>query len=301
MDIVIESLSQEWQSLVRITPRLLVALVIFAISILVGRLLGKAVVHILASGDFRPTHRNFFRNLTAWLVAVLGLIIALNVLGLKGLAASLVAGGGITAIILGFAFREIGENFLAGFFLAFSRPFEIGDLIQSSDLQGTVRGIELRSTHIRTADGRDIFIPSSQIFNNALVNYTKDGLRRLSFQVGIDYSNDSQKARQVLLEAVNDVDQVLKDPAPGVNMSALAPQYVELDVFFWIDTFKEGVNLAGVRNDVIEQCRCALMAGDFTVSANVTTSVALGGLEPVDVRLAQAARSGERDLTATPL
>jgi len=290
MDILVESLTEEWQSLVRLSPRLLVAMVIFAVSILIGRLFGKAAVHILARGNFKSTHRNFFRNLTAWLVAILGLILALNVLGLKGLAASLVAGGGITAIILGFAFREIGENFLAGFFLAFSRPFEIGDLIQSSDLQGTVKGIELRSTHIRTVDGRDIFIPSSQIFNNALINYTKDGLRRLSFQVGIDYANDSQKARQVLLKAVNDVEQVLHDPSPGANMSALAPQYVELDVFFWIDTFKEGVNLAAVLNEVIEQCRRALMTGDFTVSANVTSNVALGSFKPVDVRLAQATR-----------
>ncbi|HUV29844.1 MAG TPA: mechanosensitive ion channel domain-containing protein [Acidobacteriota bacterium] len=127
---------------------------------------------LLARGNLKPTHRNFFRNLTAWLAGMPGLVLALNVLGLKGLATSLVAGGGITAVVPGFAFRQIAENFLAGFFPAFSRPFEIGDLIESGDLQGTVTSTEMRSMHVRAVNGRDVFIPSSQIFNIPLINYT---------------------------------------------------------------------------------------------------------------------------------
>lgn len=163
-------------------------------------------------------------------MVLFGLIIALNLLGLRGAAASLLDGGGVTAVVLGFAFREIGENFLAGFVLAFSRPFEVGDLIQSEELLGEVRGIELRHTHIRTADGRDIFIPSSQIVNKPVVNYTRDGLRSPSFTVGIDYADDSERARQILLKIVQSTEGVLEIPA-------LAAQYVELEVVFWIDTF----------------------------------------------------------------
>jgi small-conductance mechanosensitive channel len=217
MDILLETLTEEWQSLVRLTPRLVVAIIVFVASIFVGRIVGKVVVGILSRGKFRPTHRNFFRNLTTWLVAMLGFILALNVLGLKGLAASLVAGGGITAIVLGFAFRQIGENFLAGFFLAFSRPFEVGYLIQSGDFQGVVRSIELRSTHIRAADGRDIFIPSSEIFNNAVTNFTKDGLRRLSFTVGIDYADDSEKARRMLAETADYTSILVRSSRQGIS------------------------------------------------------------------------------------
>lgn len=288
MDIFLQSLTEEWQSLVRLSPKLLVALVVFFVSLLVGRLVGRGVVVLLSRGNLNPTHRNFFRGLAKWLVAGLGLILALNILGLKSLATSLVAGGGITAVVLGFAFREIGENLLAGFFLAFSRPFDIGDLIRSGDFQGIVKGIELRSTHIRSDDGRDIYIPSSQIFNNPVANFTRDGLRRLSFRVGIDYADDSQKARRLLIETTEAVDHVLDGPSsPGAFFSGLLPGYVELEVFFWIDTFAEGVNLGAVRNEVIENCRRALMAGDFTVSSNVTNNIALGNFEPVAVRLDQ--------------
>jgi hypothetical protein len=84
------------------------------------------------------------------------------------------------------------------------------------------------------------------------------------------------------------VDYVLKDPVPGITTSALAPQYVELTAFFWIDTFAEGINLGWVRDEVIERCRLALMSGGFTVSANITTNVALSSQRPVELAVNQS-------------
>jgi len=289
MDILLETLTDEWQSLVRLTPQIVVAIIVLLASIIIGRVVGRVVVGVLSRGNFRPTHQSFFRKLSIWLIAILGFIVALNVLGLKSLAGSLVAGGGITAIVLGFAFRQIGENLLAGFFLAFSRPFEVGDLIESGNLQGIVQSIELRSTHIRAADGRDIFIPSSEIFNNPVTNFTRDGLRRLSFKVGIDYADDSEKARRMLFETAQSVENVLSSPAPGAIFSGLLAQYVELEVYFWIDTFDPKVDLGTVRNEVIERCRRNLVSSGFTVSSNVTSNLALGGYGPVEVRVGNAA------------
>jgi small-conductance mechanosensitive channel len=250
-----------------------------------GRLIGRTLALLLARYEFKSMHTNFFRGLAIWIFALIGIIMGLNILGLKALAASLVAGGGITAVILGFAFREIGENFLAGFFLAFSRPFEVGNFIQSGEFQGVVKSIEMRSTHIRTADGRDIFIPSSQIFNNALVNFTKDGLRRLSFTVGIDYGDDSEKARNLLLEMAKDSEGVLADPIPAANIYSLDANYVILEITFWVDTFIKGIDLLKIKNELMEKSRRTLAANGFTFSSNVTTNVALGGYQPLDIRL----------------
>ena len=285
MEIFYETLIEEWHGIMRILPRFIVALVVFGFSIILSRFVAKGIIRLISRGNFKPTHRNFFKGLTQWVIVFLGIIIGLNILGFKGLATSLVAGGGITAVVLGFAFREIGENLLAGFFLAFSRPFEIGDLIQSSEFQGTVKSIELRSTHIRTADGRDIYIPSSEIFNKPLINFTKDGLRRISFNVGIDYADDSEKARQLLVLSTSEVNHVLKEPPPGAIFSGLLAQYVELEIFFWIDTFGKDVDLSKIRNEAMERCRRILLTEGFTVSANVTNNIALGNYQPVEVQL----------------
>ena len=242
---------------------------------LIGRVAGRGLGVILKRGQLTSTHLLFFRRLAVWLFGLFGLAIALNVIGLGGVAAGLLAGGGITAVVLGFAFREIGENLLAGFFLAFSRPFEVKDLILSGDYQGTVRSIQLRYTHIRTADGRDIYIPNAQIFNQPLVNFTRDGLLRSSFTVGIDYGDDAQEACRLLLETVRGVAGVLAEPPAMVTISQLAPAWVELEVLFWIDTFAREVSLPQVRTEVMDRCRIALREAAFTLSSDVSSSIAL--------------------------
>ena len=275
MEALMTSLQRDWESLVQLAPRLVAALLVLGVLIWVGRLVGRLVVKLLERGKLTRTHKSFFRHLVTWLFGMLGVILALNVLGLQGLAAGLLAGGGMTAVVLGFAFRGIGENLLAGFFLAFSRPFEVGDLIQSGEFQGIVRGIELRCTHIRAADGRDVYIPSSQIFNEPVVNFTRDGLRRLSFRLGIDYGDDTERAGTLLLETIRGTEHVLEDPGPAVVLAALQPQYQEFEVAFWVDMFHKGVDLATIRSSAMARCRRAILEAGFTVSANVSTAVAL--------------------------
>ncbi len=285
MDIVLDSFKNDWVILLEYLPKILGALLVLIAAVWLGRKLGKTLIMLLTKTGLAAIHKSFFLNTVTLFFAVFGLIIALNILGLEKAATSLLAGGGITAVVLGFAFREIGENFLAGFFLAFSRPFNIGDTIQSGDFIGVVKTIELRNTHIRTNDGRDIFIPSSQIFNQALVNYTKDGLRRPSFVIGIDYGDDAMKAVKLLLEVARDVEGVLPDPSPGVSISEFSAQYVQLEVFFWLDVFKKGISLLKIKSDVMDRCRTALLDNGFTLSSETTSNLALAGKTPFDITL----------------
>jgi len=271
---------QSWADVLDYLPQLGAALALFLLFWVVGGILGRGVVRLLEQGRLTGSHKTFFRTVTKLALAALGGVIALNVLGLDKAAAGLVAGGGITAVILGFAFREIGENFLAGFSLAFSRPFEVGHLIQSGDVQGVVQGIELRSTHVRTADGRDIFIPSSMLFKQPLVNFTRDGLRRPTFTVGIAYQDDSEKARTLLLEEVRATPGVLAKPEPYVRLSGFAPQYVELEAGFWVNTFEPEINMLAVRTEVMERCRRVLVEQGFVLSADVATNVELRSPSP---------------------
>ena len=285
MNTVLESFKNEMVVFLKYTPKILGALLVLIAAVWLGRKLGRTVIKLLAKTGLSAIQKSFFLNIITLFFAVFGLIIALNILGLEKAATSILAGGGITAVVLGFAFREIGENFLAGFFLAFSRPFNIGDTIQSADFIGVVKAVELRNTHIRTADGRDIFIPSSQIFNQALVNYTKDGLRRPSFVIGIDYGDDAMKAVRFLLEVTKEVKGVLADPPPGVTISEFSAQYVQLEVFFWLDVFKKGISLLKIKTEVMDRCRTALLDNGFTLSSETTSNLALSGKTPFDITL----------------
>lgn len=286
MDQMIESLNKDWQSLVTFSPRIIAAAAVLTGFFFLGKYFSKLLVAVIRRASVKEIHEAFFRALTLTVAMFFGLVIALNILGLERIAVSILAGGGVTAVILGFAFREIGENFLAGIFLAFSRPFKIGDLIKSEDIEGYVREIELRYTHLRTEDGKDVYVPSSQLFSRPVTNYTRDGLRRISFTVGIDYANDAAAACALLAKTIPGVDGVLKQPEPQVYILALAPQYVELQAFFWIDVFAKSSPLLRIQTQVLDECRKALLEGAYTVSADTTSNIALSG------RLDSGARNG---------
>ena len=277
-----------WQEIANLTPRIVTALVVLFLCIWIGRFLGRMTARLLADKSAAKVYVRFLQQLTTWLLGLLGLILALNILGLGSLAMSLMAGGGMAAVVFGFAFREIGENFIAGFFLTFSRSFEVGDIIESESLVGEVKNIELRHVHIRTPDGCDIFIPSTQIFKSPLLNYTRDGLRRPNFVVGIDYSDNPEKARTLLLDAVKQSTGVLVDPQPHVLMSALLPQYVELQVNFWVDTFDKSHNMIDIKNAVMDRCCRTLKSEGFTFSSNCSSNINLATPAPLAVQTASS-------------
>jgi len=287
------------QEIQALTPRILAAVTALLLCIWLGRLFGRALAKLVAAREGSRVYVRFLQQLTTWLMVLLGLILALNILGLGSIAMSLMAGGGMAAVVFGFAFREIGENFIAGFFLTFSRSFEVGDYIESEGLSGEVKNIELRHIHIRTLDGCDIFIPSAQIFKSPLHNFTRDGLRRPTFVVGIDYADNPERARTILREAVTATSGVLTDPPATINMSALMPQYVEIQVSFWVNTFDRDHDMAVVKNRVMENCCKVLKENSFTFSSDCTSNLNLATAKPMTMQLQRPGQSDHRitDLT----
>jgi len=275
----IETIQNDLSTLLDKTPQLLYAISALAFFVVLGKFIAFLISKAIKQSRLSTPYQSFFLNLIRWICYLIGFLVALKILGLNAIATSILAGGGITAVVLGFAFREIGENILAGFFLAFSRPFDIGDLIQSEGLQGRVKGVELRHTHIRTADGCDIFVPSSQIFNKPLLNYTRDGLRRGGFTIGIDYGDDIQHAVELLREGLSTINNVLKTPKPTVYISGFTPNYVELQVYFWIDTHNQEESLGKIKTSAMEAARLKLMEENFTFSSNVITAIEMNHLK----------------------
>lgn len=278
-----ESFEPQLQQLIDATPQILAGLLLFAVLVVLGRFASKGVAKLLDSNRTKAVKQTrLIKRLIRWAFNILGLVIALNMVGLSEVAMSFLAAGGVMAVVLGFAFREIGENLLAGLFLSFSRSFDVGDLIESNGIRGVVKRIEIRDVHIRAADGCDIFIPSATIYKNPVHNFTKDGLRRGTFTVGIDYGDDLQKARELLLATVQKNPHTLAEPPINVQISGFMPAYVELEVFFWINTFNNGPGLASVKSQVMNECHQALAKNGFTFSANVTTAV---DMLPVEVKM----------------
>lgn len=290
MEILYGRFEELFEQFLEKLPELLFALIVLILFHFLAKGGQKIYKNVLDKTPLTSSNINFFGKLIYAFIFLVGILIALNILGLSGIATSILASGGITAVILGFAFKDIGENFLAGFFMAFSRPFTNGDLIETEGVVGRVRNIELRHTHIRMANGCDVFVPSSQLLAKPLYNYTRDGLRRGFFTVGIDYRDDVENACRILLEVVKENDNVVGKPEPMVQTTGFTPNFVELTGYFWIkvDTSKQEIFLANVKSELMDQARTALVKNDFTFSSEVSTAV---DMSEVNVRLNNTSES----------
>ena len=146
---VAQSFSGFWQSLIDKMPDIFVSLSVLIVFIIIGKLFYRVFKKRIQNRWKDSIISSFLSEFLKWAFYIIGLTFALFNLGLGGFASSLIAGAGITAIIIGFAFKDIAENFLAGILLAINRPFNVGDIIQVEDVKGTVKGLDLRTTRIK--------------------------------------------------------------------------------------------------------------------------------------------------------
>jgi len=280
MQIFQESFTQLFDKIMSSAPAILGGVIVVAIFISFGLLAGRGLKRLLGARATSTKKLRLVIRLSRWTFYVIGIVIALHIMGLTKAASGVLAAGGVITVVLGFAFREIGENLLAGLFMSFSRSFDVGDLIQSNAIQGVVKQINIRDVHVRTGDGIDIFIPSAIIFKNPLNNYTRDGLRRPSFKIGIDYADNLKHARKLLLSTVKATEGVLEEPKPAVILSEFSDNYVQIEVQFWINTFSKDSNLSAIKTEVMNGSHSILRENGFTFSSEVSTAVEMLDKEP---------------------
>jgi small-conductance mechanosensitive channel len=223
---------------------------------------------------------NFTSQIVGFILKSIFVFATLYLLGLSSFTNKLLAGAGLLTFVIGFALKDIGENFLAGIILAFKSPFRLDDLIEVNGITGHVKDISIRETLIKTPDGKDVFMPNSIILKNPLYNYTLDGYLRYEFNIGIAYENNPTEAIKIVLETIKKVEGVLNgDKEPSITLNVLETNSISINVKFWINTFKSTKRnvhksiRSQVMNDVVE----ALITNGFSLPASI---VELKNYEP---------------------
>ena len=243
-----------WKEFIHILPKAIIAFVIFILFLFLSGKVSNLVKNRLVFRTKDPLLSGFISKISKWIVSIIGFVICMEILGFATLAGGIVTGAGLSAVILGFAFKNIGENFLSGLLLAFNRPFNTGDLIQVEGYTGKITSMDFRTTNIETFDGQNVFIPNSIIINNPLVNYTYESKRRIDFTIQVDYTNDLDKAKKIILNSIKKVKDVLEEPKPLVIVDELTTS-MSIKSFFWIDTKISESSLPEIKSNVIELSR----------------------------------------------
>jgi small-conductance mechanosensitive channel len=235
-----------------------------------------------------PITATFISQIISFALKTIVVLITLYLLGLNSFTNKILAGAGLLTFVIGFALKDIGENFLAGIILAFKSPFRIDDLIEVNNIEGFVKDINISETLIKTPDGKDVFLPNSIILKNPLFNYTIDGFLRYEFMIGITYENNPTEAIKLILETVNKVQGVLKgDKMPAIMINELATNTINIRVMFWVDTFKTTNRSVhhSIRSKVMNDVVAALIANGIRLPAPVVESKNYDASIPLNLKI----------------
>ncbi|ANU08318.1 mechanosensitive ion channel family protein [Paraurantiacibacter namhicola] len=192
-------------------PNIAIAIVVLILTWLVARFAVKIADMLIGKTSLRPSLRNLIETMVKLFIWLLGIMLAL-IVAIPGFTpAGLIAGLGIGALAIGFAFQDIFENFMAGVLIMLREKMRIGDLIEVEGVRGKVEHITLRETHIRQLSNELTIMPNAMLFKNAVQILTDESVRRNEVVVGVSYDTDLEHAQKVIYEAMETVDAVVKD------------------------------------------------------------------------------------------
>ena len=229
-----EKMQKMMNDFIILLPNIVLALIVFAIFFFIARAIKRVVRNLTRD---RRQARNLgmvLGRLAQGATILTGLFISLSIVIPSLKANDLVQLLGISGVAIGFAFRDILQNFLAGILILLTEPFQIDDQIVFKSFEGTVEQIQTRATIIRTYDGWRIVIPNSELFTNSVIVNTAFENRRLQYDVGIGYGDDINEAKRLILEAVNHTDGVLENPAADALVVELADSTVNIRARWWV-------------------------------------------------------------------
>lgn len=244
---LIDSLQALLTDFIIFLPRLIVALIVFGITLLVTGPLTRTVRRAAKQRIEDEETVILLTRLVKWSVIILGLIVALDQVDfdITGFAAGL----GVAGLTIGFALQEITSNFVAGLLIFMRQPFKIGDAVQIAGFSGTVLEITTRDTMIGTWDGEQVILANTDVLENPIINYSATPKRRRTVSIGLGYGQDAQRAREVFAEAIEAVPGVLDDPPPTVFAEELGDSALTLAARYWIDV--DSYSYLGVHSDVV--------------------------------------------------
>ena len=239
-------------------PRLVLALVV----VVVFHLVAKGVRTVIRrNAQRRGEHRTLelaIGRLAQAGILVLGVLIAVTAAFPSFTPANLISTLGIGGVAIGFAFKDIFQNFLAGLLILVTRPFRVGDQIRYKDYEGTVEDIQTRATYLTTYDGRRVIIPNGELYTNSVTVNTAFAQRRWQYDIGIGYGDDVERARAIILRALEESQDVEPDPKADVIVVDLAESTVNLRARWWTKSrIADGLN---AQDRVLTAVKAALTA-----------------------------------------
>jgi len=276
-DFTLDKAAAKLAELLAKLPLLLVALLIVAFAAWLGGFVSRRL-HLLRLRTDNPYMNGLIRNVLRVLITLFGLLLALDLLNATALVTAVLGSAGVVGLVLGFAFKDIAENYVAGVLLSLRQPFSPGNHVVIDGNEGKVVALHSRTTVLMTLDGNELRLPNALVFKAIVLNYSRNPKRRFDFSVAIDGSQSIRVSHALAMEQVRQIEGVLSDPGPSWSVQEFTTAGIVLRFFGWVDQRES--DLGKVRSEAIRLVKAAFASAG--IEPPRTTYHVLTAREPGD-------------------
>ena len=256
IETVSQSLWEMWESFLTHLPLLAIGLVVLLITWGAAAVVSRVVSSIAERASLRRSMRDLMRQMTYAAVWIVGITVAAVIVFPGMTPTKILTVLGLSSIAIGFAFKDIVENFFAGVLILWRFPFEPGDFIECEGIEGKVVETTIRMTLIRQVDGQLVVVPNAVLFKNPVNILTDREVRRTTIICGVGYGEDVNQSRDVILEAVHQCKSVSKEKPVEVFAQEFGASSVNFEVTWW--TKPTPLDMRKSRDEVIAAVKGAL-------------------------------------------
>jgi small-conductance mechanosensitive channel len=251
-----DSLRALWRDFLERLPLILVGVVILLLTWCIEKLANAVVRRSVARARLRPSLGDLMVQLSTFFTWLIGVMVAAIVVFPGMTPAKLLTVLGLSSVALGFAFKDIFENFFAGILILWRFPFDKGDFVECNGLCGKVEDITIRMSLIRQVDGQLVVIPNAMLFKNPVNVITSQSLRRTTVICGVAYSEDVDQSRTVIEGAVRDCPTVADSKPVEIFAQEFADSSINFEVTWW--TGSTPLEIRRSRDEVVAAVKRAL-------------------------------------------
>jgi small-conductance mechanosensitive channel len=237
-------------------PQIVAGFILLLVTWLVSKITYQVLDRLLRRVNLRRSLRELFLKIVNVLVWLVGVLVVAVVVFPSFTPAKVLTTLGLGSVAIGFAFKDVFENFLAGVIILLREPFEIGDFIECQDYEGKVEDITVRDTYIRQVDGQRVVIPNAMLFKNPVTVRTNLSRRRVTIICGVAYDEDVDKARSIILEAVEQLQSVQDNQGVQVFAREFNSSSIDFEITWW--TGSQPIDVRTSRDEVIAAVKKAL-------------------------------------------
>lgn len=269
-------LQELWRNIMSAIPFLIFGIVVLIIFWGISVLVAKGARAYLSNRQMNDLLQDIAARGIAIFVFLLGIYVVFHVADLTNVALTILGGTGLLGIVLGIAFRDITENFLASIFLSVQNPFHAGDHVDINGNTGFVQRLTIRATLLMTLDGNHLQIPNSTVYKSSILNYTSNPNQRISFIIGIGYDASVTSAQDLASKIFEEHPAILREPEPLVLVDKLASSTINLMFYIWVDGSKH--NVLKVKSSLLRQIKTAYLAEGISMPDDARERVYIDGV-----------------------